>query len=122
MTEQCIFCKIVRVEIPADIVFQDDDCVVFHDINPVAPIHLLVVPKHHVVSLQDVGPADGEWLGRMMALIPKIALDNGCDPGPQGGFRVVINAGAHGGQEVGHLHFHIMGGPRPWAGRAAPNA
>ena len=122
MSEGCIFCKIVRHEIPAKFVHEDDEFVVFHDINPASPVHLLVVPKHHVVSLQDVGPADAAWLGRMMTLVPKLAIENGCQPGEDGGFRVVINSGAHGGQEVGHLHLHIMGGPRPWAKRAAPNA
>ncbi len=122
MSENCLFCRIVKKEIPADVVFEDHEFVVFKDINPAAPIHLLLVPKHHVVSLQDIGPSDSEWLGRMMALVPKIALENGCAPGQDGGFRLVANSGAHGGQEVGHLHFHIMGGPRPWSGRAAPNA
>jgi histidine triad (HIT) family protein len=122
VSESCIFCKIVRGEIPAEFVYKDEDFVAFRDINPLAPVHLLLVPRHHVVSLQDVGPADSGWLGRMMALVPKIALDNGCQPGIEGGFRLVANAGLHGGQEVGHLHFHILGGPRPWAGRAALQA
>ncbi len=122
MSEHCIFCKIVRGEIPAKIVHQDDDCVVFHDIQPAAPVHLLVVPKHHVVSLQDVTEKDAGWLGRIMTLAPKIALDNGCNPGPDGGFRLLANSGAEGGQEVNHLHFHILGGKRPWQGRTAPNA
>jgi len=122
MSEHCIFCKIVRGEIPAKIVNQDDDCVVFHDIQPAAPVHLLVVPKHHVVSLQDVTEKDAGWLGRIMTLAPKIALDNGCNPGPDGGFRLLANSGAEGGQEVNHLHFHILGGKRPWQGRTAPNA
>ncbi len=122
MSEHCIFCKIVKGEITAKIVHQDDDCVVFHDINPAAPVHLLVVPKHHVVSLQDVTEKDAGWLGRIMALAPKIALANGCNPGPDGGFRLLANSGAEGGQEVNHLHFHILGGKRPWQGRTAPNA
>ena len=122
MSENCLFCRIIKKEIPADVVYEDDEFIVFKDINPAAPIHLLLVPKHHVVSLQDIIPSDSEWLGRMMSLVPRIALENGCAPGPSGGFRLVANSGAHGGQEVGHLHFHIMGGPRPWSGRAAPNA
>jgi histidine triad (HIT) family protein len=122
MSDSCLFCKIVRREIPAAFVHEDDEFVAFKDINPAAPVHILVVPRHHVVSLQDVGAADSEWLGRMMSLIPKIAAENGCLPGPEGGFRVVANSGAHGGQEVDHLHLHIMGGPRPWSGRAKPNA
>lgn len=122
MSESCLFCRIVRGEIPADMVYEDGEFVAFKDINPAAPIHLLLVPRHHILSLQDIGPADAEWLGRMMTLVPKIALDNGCHPGPDGGFRLVANSGAHGGQEVGHLHFHIMGGPRPWSHRATLNA
>lgn len=122
MTGSCIFCKIVAGEIPAKLVHQDDEFVVFHDIQPAAPVHLLVVPRRHVVSMQDVGPADAGWLGRMMALTPTLALQNGCQPGPDGGFRLLINSGAHGGQEVGHLHLHIMGGPRPWTKRAALTA
>lgn len=122
MSGSCIFCKIVAGEIPAKIVHQDEEFVAFHDIQPAAPVHLLLVPRHHVVSMQDVGPADGDWLGRMMALAPRIAAQNGCHPGPDGGFRLLINSGAHGGQEVGHLHLHIMGGPRPWTKRAALTA
>ncbi len=122
MSEHCIFCKIVKGEIPAKIVHQDHDCIVFHDIHPAAPVHLLVVPRHHVVSLQDVTEKDAGWLGRIMILAPKIALANGCNPGPDGGFRLLANSGAEGGQEVNHLHFHILGGKRPWQGRTAPNA
>ena len=122
MDDSCLFCKIIKREIPATFVYEDDEFVAFKDIYPAAPIHILLVPKHHIVSMQDVGPADSEWVGRMMALVPKIALENGCQPGTDGGFRVVANSGAHGGQEIGHLHLHIMGGPRPWADRAAPNA
>lgn len=122
MSDSCIFCKIARREIPAKLVFEDDDCVVFHDINPAAPVHLLLVPKRHIVSLQDVNPDDGAWLGRMLTNVPRLALENGCAPGAEGGFRLVANAGVHGGQEVPHLHFHILGGPRPWQDRAALTA
>ncbi len=122
MSESCLFCKIVRGEIPSTMVYEDDEFVAFKDIHPAAPIHLLLVPRRHIVSLQDVGPADREWLGRMMALVPQIALDNGCVAGPDGGFRLVANSGTHGGQEVDHLHLHIMGGPRPWSARSTPNA
>lgn len=122
MSDSCIFCKIIKGDIPSQKVYEDDEFVVFHDINPAAPVHLLLVPRQHIVSLQHVTAADYEWLGRMMALVPKIAAENGCTPGHEGGFRIVANSGAHGGQEVDHLHIHIMGGPRPWSGRAAPNA
>jgi len=122
MSEDCIFCKIVRGEIPANKVFEDDDCIVFHDIQPAAPVHLLMIPRRHIVSMQDVTPDDAAWLGRMMSKVPEIALANGCNPGPEGGFRLLANAGVEGGQEVSHLHFHIIGGARPWHGRVAPNA
>ena len=117
MSEQCIFCKIVDRKIPAIIVYQDDDCVVFHDINPAAPVHLLMVPSKHVVSMQDILPEDALWLGRMLAKVPQIAIENGCNPGPAGGFRLTTNSGFEGGQEVPHLHFHILGGKRPWMGQ-----
>ena len=122
MSETCLFCRIIKGEIGATVVYEDDTFVAFKDINPAAPVHILLVPKHHVVSLQEIGPADSQWLGRMMALVPKIALDNGCHAGPDGGFRVVANSGRHGGQEIDHLHLHILGGPRPWSGQAVPNA
>lgn len=114
MSENCIFCQIVEDKIPSTKVYEDDDFVVFKDINPAAPVHLLVIPRHHIVSMQDVTAEDAEWLGKMMALAPKIAAENGCRPGPEGGFRLVINSGDDGGQEIHHLHLHILGGQRPW--------
>ena len=122
MSHDCLFCKIARHEIPARIVYEDDEFLAFHDINPAAPVHLLLIPKHHVVSLADIGPADGEWLARMLRLVPDIAFANGCNHPPAGGFRLVSNTGAEGGQEIDHLHFHILGGTRPWSNRAAPAA
>lgn len=118
MSEHCLFCKIVRGELPAKIVYEDDDCMVFHDINPAAPVHLLMIPKRHIVSMQEINPEDAVWLGRMLSKVPQIALDNGCNPGPSGGFRLMANSGVEGGQEVLHLHFHIYGGSRPWKGLA----
>ncbi len=118
MSENCLFCKIIEGSIPSAKVFENDEFVAFKDINPVAPVHILLVPRHHVVSLQDVNSADATWLGKMMALVPQIASENGCRPGAEGGFRVVINSGNDGGQEVGHLHVHIIGGPRPWKSTA----
>lgn len=122
MSDNCIFCKIAKGDIPSKKVYEDEDFVVFHDINPAAPVHLLLVPRKHVVSLQEVSSNDADWLGRMVTLAPKLAAENGCRPGPEGGFRLVANSGTDGGQEVPHLHFHILGGPRPWASRAAPAA
>jgi len=122
MSENNVFAKIIRGELPANKVYEDDEFLAFHDIDPAAPVHLLLIPKRHIVSLQDVRPEDADWLGRMMALIPKLALENGCRPGPEGGFRVVANSGNDGGQEVPHLHFHILGGERPWKPKSAAMA
>ncbi len=122
MSEHCLFCKIAKGEIPSQKAYEDEDIFVFHDIDPAAPVHLLLIPKRHIVSMQDICANDADWLGRMMTLVPRLALDNGCRPGPEGGFRLLANAGIDGGQEVAHLHFHIIGGPRPWHKRVAPAA
>lgn len=122
MSDNCIFCKISRGEIPSKKVFEDEEFVAFHDISPAAPVHLLLIPRRHIVSLQDVTVDDASWLGRMTVLASRLAAENGCRPGPDGGFRLVANSGVDGGQEVHHLHFHIIGGQRPWKGRVAPNA
>ncbi len=106
----CIFCKIVAGQIPSKKVHEDDELLAFHDINPWAPVHVLIIPKRHIVSMADVTDADAGLLGRMMALSPKLMRDLGVT----NGFRHVINTGADGHQEVMHLHLHVMGGPRPW--------
>jgi histidine triad (HIT) family protein len=110
----CIFCKIIQGAIPSRKVYEDDELFVFHDIHPWAPVHFLMVPKQHIVSMAHVGAEHAGMLGRMLTLAPKLALEQGCRPYPEGGFRVVANTGAEGGQEVQHLHIHVMGGPRPW--------
>lgn len=110
----CIFCKIVAGAIPARKAYEDEDILAFHDIHPWAPMHVLVIPKEHVVSLQNVNESHAPLLGRILALAPRLAQENGARPGPSGGFRVIINNGQDGGQEVPHLHVHIIGGPRPW--------
>ena len=110
----CLFCRIVAGKIPSKVVYQDEDIFVFHDINPWAPVHFLMIPKMHIPSLAHVGPEHAALLGRMMTLAPKLALQEGCNPYPEGGFRMLINTGAEGRQEVHHLHIHLMGGPRPW--------
>ncbi len=114
MSDDCIFCKIARGEIPSGKVYEDEEIFAFHDIHPIAPVHFLVIPKRHIVSLQDAAQEDAALLGRMLALVPRLALEQGCRPGPHGGFRLMINNGADGGQEVFHLHYHVIGGPRPW--------
>jgi histidine triad (HIT) family protein len=107
----CIFCKIVAGQIPARKVHEDDELLVFHDINPWAPVHVLVIPKRHIASFYDVGPEDEALLGRMMGLAPRLMRRLGVD----NGFRTLVNTGPDGRQEVPHLHLHVMGGPRPWA-------
>ncbi|MEY2803552.1 MAG: hypothetical protein RL657_888 [Pseudomonadota bacterium] len=110
----CIFCKIVAGQIPSKKVYEDEEVLAFHDINPWAPVHFLIIPKAHIVSLAHVGPEHQSLLGKILTLAPKLALEQGANPYPEGGFRLVTNTGKEGGQEVHHLHFHVMGGPRPW--------
>lgn len=113
-SSDCIFCKIVAGEVPSRKVYEDEDIYVFHDISPWAPVHFLMIPKRHIPSLAQLESQDAELMGKIMTLAPKLALEQGCNPYPDGGFRVVINTGLEGGQEIHHLHIHVMGGPRPW--------
>ncbi len=106
----CLFCRIAGGEIPSRSVYQDEDLIVFHDIHPAAPIHLLIVSRKHIGSLIDAGEDDRALLGKMLLLAPKLAREQGA----MDGFRVVVNNGPGGGQEVFHLHIHVLGGPRPW--------
>ncbi|MCE1251622.1 MAG: histidine triad nucleotide-binding protein [Comamonadaceae bacterium] len=110
----CIFCKIAAGQIPSKKVYEDEDLYAFHDIAPWAPVHFLIIPKQHIASMAQVGAQHEALLGRIMALAPRLALEQGCNPYPEGGFRIVVNTGSEGGQEVQHLHVHVMGGPRPW--------
>lgn len=112
--DNCIFCKIAAGQIPSRKVYEDDELFAFHDIAPWAPVHFLIIPKRHIPSLAHTGPGDAALLGRILALAPQLAAQEGCNPYPDGGFRVQINTGAEGGQEVHHLHVHVIGGPRPW--------
>lgn len=105
----CIFCRIVRGEIPCRKVFEDDDVLVFHDIHPQAPVHLLVIPKQHIASLAEADIDDAPVLGKMLAVAGPLAREQGAADG----FRTIINTGRVGGQEVYHLHMHIFGGPEP---------
>ena len=107
----CIFCKIVAGQIPAKKVYEDDEIFAFHDINPWAPVHILLIPKQHITSMVDVTEAHSALLGRLMALSPRLMLELGVT----NGYRHVLNTGHDGRQEVQHLHLHVMGGPRPWA-------
>jgi histidine triad (HIT) family protein len=111
----CIFCKIVAGQIPSRKVYEDNDLYAFHDINPWAPVHFLIIPKLHIPSMAQLTPEHAEVMGRLMVLAPQLALEQGCRPYPEGGFRIMVNTGQDGAQEVHHLHVHVMGGPRPWA-------
>ena len=104
--ENCLFCKIINGEIPSSIVYQDDEVIAFKDINPQAPVHILVVPREHIQSALDKKATDGKMLSAVFSAIAKIAKDNKLD----NGFRIINNCGADGGQTVPHLHFHILGG------------
>lgn len=107
----CIFCKIVAGQIPSRKAFEDEELLAFHDIHPSAPVHVLIIPKRHIATLSDVGPQHDALLGRMMALAPRLMKQLGVT----NGFRTGVNTGPDGGQDVYHLHMHVMGGPRPWA-------
>ncbi len=107
----CIFCRIVAGQIPARKVHEDEHMLAFHDINPWAPVHILLIPKLHLVSMADIEPAHAPLVGHMMAQSPRLMRELGVT----NGFRHVINTGPDGRQEVLHLHIHVMGGPRPWA-------
>ena len=105
MPDNCLFCKIARREIPATILVDTDDSMVFRDINPQAPFHVLVIPKRHIASLNEAD--DAVELGNLMRLAAKVVADEGI---AESGYRVVVNTNADGGQTVGHLHLHVLGG------------
>ncbi|MFO0592694.1 MAG: histidine triad nucleotide-binding protein [Polyangiaceae bacterium] len=108
----CLFCKIANKEIPAKIALEDDDLVAFHDINPVAPTHVLVIPKRHIASLADTTDGDEALLGKMLLAAKKVAAKEGIEAS---GFRTVFNTGANSGQAVFHVHMHVLGGrPMAW--------
>lgn len=119
----CIFCKIAEKKIPSKTVYEDDDLIAFHDINPAAPVHLLIVPKQHIATLADCDENHTALLGKMILLAPRLAREQGCgyvangDGVGSGGFKTLFNTGPDGGQEVYHLHMHVIGGPRPWRGQ-----
>ena len=106
----CIFCRIVAGEIPSKKVLEDDELIVFHDIAPWAPVHLLVIPKEHVATMYELQDRHAPLLGRMLSMAPQLRRDQGVS----NGFRTLINTGADGLQEVQHVHMHVFGGPRPW--------
>jgi len=121
--QNCLFCKIASGEIHSDRVYEDDELMVFKDIFPAAPVHLLIIPKRHISTLSDCVDSDTEVLGKMLALVPILAKQQGCDvksdPAGEryGGYKTLVNSGPDGGQEVYHLHIHLIGGPKPWNGK-----
>lgn len=102
----CLFCKILAGEIPSDKIYEDDLVYVFRDIYPKAEVHLLIIPRVHIESLNELDESHDEVMAHMMRLLPKIAKEQGLDTG----FRTIINTGPGGGQEIYHLHLHLMGG------------
>ena len=108
----CIFCKIAGGEIPSKFFYKDKEIVVFADINPVAPVHLLVIPVKHIASLATMNEADAPLVGKMVAIANKVAREQGL---AQNGYRLTINSGPNAGQLVPHLHIHLIGGrPLKW--------
>ncbi|MDR1062956.1 MAG: histidine triad nucleotide-binding protein [Azoarcus sp.] len=105
----CLFCKIAAGDIPSSKVYEDELVVAFHDIHPLRPVHILVIPRKHIASLAHVSAADEPVLGRLLSVAQKLAAENGSTDG----FRSIINTGRIGGQEVPHLHVHILGGTEP---------
>ena len=103
----CLFCKIAAGEIPAAKVYEDDEVLAFKDIAPKAPVHILLIPKKHLASLAEAGPEDAALLGKMQLLARQLAEQEGV---AESGFRVVANSGPNSGQEVAHLHYHLLGG------------
>jgi len=107
--ETCLFCKIVKRELSAKIVYEDDDSVAFEDINPKAPIHILIVPRRHLATLLDASQSDDRLLGHLLLVANSVARQKGI---AERGFRLVLNCNSEGGQVVFHLHLHLLGGQR----------
>ena len=105
----CIFCKIINGEIPTTFLYQDDKIVAFRDIRPKADVHILVVPRQHIQSLAEINDSHSQLMSYLIAALPKIAKAEGLSKG----FRAIINTGPGGGQEIDHLHFHVLGGKMP---------
>lgn len=107
--EDCIFCKIINKQIPSEIIYEDEEIIAFKDIEPVAPIHILVVPKKHIASVMDLSEEDQAIVGKIYLSIKKLAVELGVE---KEGFRVVTNCGENAGQTVKHIHFHLLGGKK----------
>ncbi len=109
MEQDCIFCKIVAGQIPSTKVYEDDQILAFRDIHPVAPVHVLIVPKKHIASINEVQPEDEPLMGRLFTVAKQVADEAGI---AQSGYRSIINTGPDSGQDVHHLHWHVIGGQR----------
>ena len=108
----CLFCKINNGDIPAEIIYQDDDVTAFRDISPQAPVHFLVIPKKHVSTLNELEHSDAEMVGKMYLAAKSVAADLGI---AEDGYRTTMNCNSHGGQTVFHIHLHVLGGrPMSW--------
>ena len=107
MSDDCLFCKIVKREIPSKFLYEDDDLVVFKDINPAAPVHLLIVPKKHVRSMNDIQPADGDIIAKLFMVAKEMAREQQVN---QSGYKLLFNVEKGGGQEIFHIHLHLIGG------------
>lgn len=105
--DDCLFCRIANMEIPADIVFEDDTVLAFRDITPKAPTHILLIPREHISSAASLTDENGPMLGRLFSVAAQLARDEGI---ARTGYRLTTNSGADAGQSVRHLHFHLMGG------------
>ena len=103
----CIFCKIVKKEIPSEIVYEDEEMLAFEDINPQAPVHILIIPKKHILMINDIEETDSKLIGDMVLTAKKIAVERGL---AEKGYRLVFNNGKNAGQEVFHIHLHLLGG------------
>ncbi len=110
--DTCLFCQIARRELPGKIVYEDDQSVAFEDINPKAPVHILIIPRRHLATLLDAKQGDDQLLGHLLLVANRIAMQKGI---AERGFRLVLNCNSEGGQAVFHLHLHLLGGrPLRW--------
>jgi histidine triad (HIT) family protein len=114
----CIFCKIVRGELPSRKIYEDADIVAFHDIQPLAPVHFMLVPRKHIATLYDATADDAPVLGKILALTGRLAREQGAGDG----FRTIVNTGRVGRQDVKHVHVHVLGGPQPLGPMMVPAA
>jgi len=114
--QDCVFCKIVRGEIPSKKVYEDEDILAFHDIQPVAPVHFMLIPKRHIASLAEATADDAMLLGRILTLTARLAKEQGSPDG----YRTIVNTGRIGRQDVMHVHVHVIGGPNPLGRMVTP--